>query len=101
MAKIKTPIFIRNSGKPWHNDLFNKVVAVITIFGAGVATGLFINSNDHKIELMQANQQFNEKLHEEINKYRDCKISEQDKKINELNNTVQILNHLNGNIKKK
>lgn len=99
MTKSKKSISKSDSGNPWHNDIFNKVISVITIFGAGVGTGIFTNSNDHKIELMEVKQQYNEKLHDEINKYRDCKIEEQEKKISEINNTVQILKQVNENAK--
>lgn len=101
MAKSSNSIFKSNSEKWWKNDLLGKIVSIGTIFGFGVATGIFINSNDHKVELMLAKQEYNEKLHEEINKYRDCKIDDQEKKITEIYNTVKILKDLNGNAKTK
>ena len=90
--KYKQP---KPAGKAWHDDLLNKVIAVATIFGFGLTTGLFIKSNDHKIELMELKQQFHEQLNEQINKERDCKTEELEKKMGE------ILKVVNGTSEKK
>lgn len=92
MAKAKPKNTNTNNVASWHNDLFAKIIAACTIFGFGVATGMFINHNDYLIQVMQIKQEYNEKVNEEIGKSRDCKIEDQEKKINEIYKSVEILN---------
>lgn len=69
--------------RPWV-AITAAVLAVSGIFGTGYAIGSYKLNNDHKIEIIELNREWAQKLQDEKDKFRDYKEAKAEEKANNL-----------------